>query len=104
PAGEQHGVHQILHKQNVAYLAAVTVKRKRLALHGANQKVGDPALVLGSKLMGAVDAAHAEHGGGNSISAGVIQYILFGSAFGATVRTVEIQSLGLGDRRRLLRI
>lgn len=47
--------------------------------------------------MGAVDAAHAEDGGGQSEGAGVIEDVLVGGAFGAAVGAVEIEGALFAD-------
>ena len=58
-------------------------------------EVGDPSLVFGAVLMGAVDAALAEHHGVHVEAARVIPNVLVGRALAASVWTVEVERLRL---------
>src|SRR5882672_12032426 len=55
----------------------------------------DPALVLGSVLVRAVDAALAQDDGSHSKAAGVVAHVLVGGALAAAVRAVEVDRLAL---------
>ena len=58
-------------------------------------EVGHPPLVLGAVLVGAVDAALAEHDRVHAEAARVVAHVLVGRAFAAAVRAVEVDRLGL---------
>src|SRR5690606_8571183 len=71
-----HGIYQIIDKQNIAYLSAISIEGEWLAFHCLDQKVCDPTLVFSSELMGAIDAAHTKHRGRDAISARVVQHVI----------------------------
>jgi hypothetical protein len=67
------------------------------SFEGADQEMGDPALVLGAELARAVDAAHAQHRGRQAEGPGVVEHVLVGRALGAAVGGGEVESGGLVD-------
>ena len=94
---QQKRIHQIVRKQNVANLHAISEHRDRLSFQGSNQEMRHPALVLIAHLVRPVDAAHAEHHGRQSEGPRIVEHILIRRAFRAAVRTVEIQRSFLAD-------
>jgi hypothetical protein len=95
--GQLHGVEQVVDEQDVANLAAVAVHGDGLTGHGPHEEVGDPTLVLVALLVRAVDAAHAEHQGGQAEAPGVVEHVLVGASLGASVRAAELQGTSLAD-------
>src|SRR3954447_6139673 len=64
-AAIEHGnpcVRCITDMERIANLAPVSENRQRLATKCRKHEMGDPALILGSILAGAVNAAHAKDG------------------------------------------
>ena len=61
-----------------------------------------PALVLGSVLMRAVDAALPKHHGVHVKTPRVVAHVLVGGPFAAAVRAVEVERLGLLARSALV--
>ncbi len=57
----------------------------------------DPALVLGPALARPVDAAHAQHGGGQAETAGGLEHVLVRRALGAAIGRVEIERPAFAD-------
>jgi hypothetical protein len=100
PVGEQEGIDEVVDEEDVADLLAVTEERDRLAVEGAQQEVGDPALVLGAELALPVDAAHPEHHRAQAVAARVVVHVLVGRALRAAVRAVEVERPRLRDAVR----
>src|SRR3954451_4387251 len=95
--GEQEGLHQVLHVQDVAHLHAVAVEGERPAVQGADKEVGDPPLVLGAELVGPVDAAHAEDRRAQAVTARVVEHVLVRRPLRAAVGAVEVEPAVLGE-------
>ena len=94
------GLDRVGDVEDVAHLAAVAVDRDRLAVERADQEMRDPALVLGSHLARAVDAAHAHHAGRHAEAARVVEHVLIGGALRAAVGRVEVERAVLADALR----
>src|SRR3546814_12853777 len=75
----------------------VAIKGDRSPLQGADQEMRDPALILRPHLPPAVDAAHAQHSGGQIETACIIQPILVRRALGTALGGMEIERAALGD-------
>jgi len=90
-------VDEVVDEQDIAHLSAVAVDRDRFARERAAQEVGDPALVLGAELVRAVDAAHAEHRGGQPEAARVVEDVLLGARLRAAVRRAGLDGPLLVD-------
>src|SRR6267378_5399772 len=79
--------------EKVPHLRAVAVDRERTVVEDRMDEMGYPALVLGSVLVGAVDAALPQDDGIHAKAAGVVANVLVGSALAAAVRAVEVDRL-----------
>jgi hypothetical protein len=99
-ARQQVGVERVVDEQQIAHLPAVAVDGDRPARERTDQEMGDPALVLGAELAGAVEAAHAEHDGGQTVHACVVEHVLVGGALGAAIGAEQLERTALVDRRR----
>jgi hypothetical protein len=91
------GAHRVIHMQDVAHLVPIAIDGDRLALQRTDEEMGNPALVFGSELPLAVDAAHAQHRRRHLIAAGIIEHILVGRALRAAVRRVKFDWPALAD-------
>ena len=79
--------------EQVAHLGPVPIDGQRPVFEDRVHEVGDPTLVLGAVLVGAVDAALPQDDGVHIEAAGVVPHVLVGRTLAAPVRAVEVQGL-----------
>src|SRR5690606_11445562 len=91
------GCDCVVDEEDVADLLAVAVNRDRFTLQCGDEEMRDPALVFGAELARTVDAAHAEHRGGQPKRGGIVENVLIGHALGAAVRRAEIEATIFAD-------
>jgi hypothetical protein len=96
---EQHRIDEIADVQDVADLQSVAVYRDRLILDGANEKVRDPALILGAELVRTVNAAHSEDDRRQPEGARVVEDVLVRGALRTAIRAVKIDRARFADAR-----
>src|SRR5258706_9465651 len=86
----------VIDVQGGADLQAVTKNPDRAAPDRLEHEVGNPTLIFGPELAGAVDAAHPQHGGAQAIHARIVADIVVGGPPGASIRTIEVEGGGFG--------
>ena len=74
-AGPHVRIDGVVDVQQIAHLPTVAVDRDRLAAQRLQQKVRDPALILGAELARPVQAAHAEHHRAQAEHACVVEHV-----------------------------
>src|SRR5262245_59232639 len=75
------GPNQVVDEQDVTHLLTVAVNGDRGTGSNGDQKMRHPPLVFVAELPGPVNAAHAEHYGGNTVDPVIVSYVLVGGAF-----------------------
>src|SRR5581483_902709 len=88
---EQKRLDQVSHEQYIANLAAVAEERQRAAVAGANEEMRHPALILVTKLMGTIDATHAENHRWQIVRARIVEHVLVRGSLGAAIRAVKVE-------------
>ncbi len=90
-AGANISFDRIVDEEQIAHLPPVAEDRDRFARQNTQEKMGDPALILGAHLAGTIDAAHPHHRGRQAERARIVEHILLGCTFRTAVGRVKLE-------------
>src|SRR2546427_1715101 len=94
---QSKSTHQIVDEEHIPDLLPVPIDHDRPPGDKRDHEVRQPALVLGSKLPGPINATHAENDGWKAVDARIVTDVVVCRAFRTPIRRVEVERLRLGD-------